>query len=195
MMAPMPRLTGIAAALVLTAAGLAGCTSSPPAPEGQGEPIALAVTIVHGGDTLDEQAQAELESEVGDVLSEYVVRAFLGDYPREDFVRAFDSFTSGAARYAAGDIDVLTASSLDDVTAVTATALEARLSFIVADTNVIGATAHVEFRFEATDDAGETHPLSLTGRFMLQHDQDTWSVFGYDVSRENGEVAEAEESS
>jgi hypothetical protein len=136
-----------------------------------------------------------MESEVGDVLSEYVVRAFLGDYPREDFVRAFDSFTSGAARYAAGDIDVLTASSLEEVTAVTATALEARLSSIAADTDVIGATAHVEFRFEATDDAGETHPLSLTGRFMLQHDQDTWSVFGYDVSRENGEVAEAEESS
>ena len=27
------------------------------------------------------------------MLSGYVVRAFLGDYPREDFVGAFESFT------------------------------------------------------------------------------------------------------
>ena len=35
------------------------------------------------------------------MLSAYVVAAFLGDYPRDDFVAALDSFTSGGARRAA----------------------------------------------------------------------------------------------
>ena len=30
---------------------------------------------------------------MGDVLSHYVVEGFLGDYPRENFVGAFDAFT------------------------------------------------------------------------------------------------------
>ena len=62
-------------------------------PGGAERPAPCAVT-----ELADEKARAELESEVGDVLSHYVVGAFLGDYPREKFVRAFDAFTGGAAR-------------------------------------------------------------------------------------------------
>ena len=41
------------------------------------------------------------QNDVGAVLTTYVVEGFLGDYPRDDFVGALDSFTSGVADDAA----------------------------------------------------------------------------------------------
>jgi hypothetical protein len=181
---------GVALIAALLTAGCSSPSGSDPAEPAA--PAALRVSTVHGADTLDEPARADLESEVGDVLSQYIVRAFLGEYPREDFVRAFDSFTSGAARSAAADIDVLTAASVEDARSISATGLDAELSFLLDGSDVVGATAHVDFRFEVTDADGDTRPLSLTGRLMLEQEQGTWSVFGYDVARDGADVVESE---
>ena len=141
---------------------------------------------------LGEDARAEIESGIGDTLSTYVVRAFLGDYPRDDFVRAFDAFTSGAAESAAEDIDLLTASRFKDAEAVVATRLRARISCLVERGDVVGATARVAFDFEAQEpDAERPQPFSLRGRMMLTPGADTWSVFGYDVARDDVPAAEA----
>ena len=75
----------------------------------EAEPAALDVRVVTCAGRLGDDARAEIEAGIGDALSAYVVKAFLGDYPRDDFVRAFDGFTSGAAEHAAEDIDLLTA--------------------------------------------------------------------------------------
>ena len=152
--------------------------------------VALRVRTVHGDTNLTPDARAEAEGAVGDVLSGYVVRAFLGDYPREDFARAFESFTGSLARNAAGDIDQLTANRFGDAKAIRATRLDADLSFLVEGSDVIGATASVRFAFEATVD-GEVRPFSLRGRLMLVKEDGAWSVFGYDVRTDSGEVVEA----
>jgi hypothetical protein len=201
MMGPMAGTGGGArrateTAVLLVSLALAGCTAEPPggeAPPSTPESVALRVRTVHVAGSLDPDAKAEAEGAVGDVLSSYVVRAFLGDYPREDFARSFESFTGSLARNASVDIDQLTANRFREAEAVRATRLGADLSFIVEDSDVIGATASVRFAFEATVD-GEVRPFSLRGRLMLVEEDDAWSVFGYDVRTDTGDTVEAEVS-
>ena len=50
--------------------------------------------------------------------------------------------------------------------------------------------------FDATMEDGTTRPLVLDGRFMLEADDDgTWSVFGYDVTFDDGDETSAEAES
>lgn len=182
----------VVAALVVL---LAGCSGGEPPRDGEtGSPesAALRVRTVSGAERLDEETLSDVEGEVGDVLSAYVVAGFLGDFPRQDFVRSFESFTSGAARSAAGHIDQLTAARVRDATSVRATELDARLSLLTEQGTVHGATARVHFAFEATMEDGSTRPLLLDGRFMLDGDVGRWSVFGYDVAFDDGARATAE---
>jgi hypothetical protein len=174
-------------ALACAVLSLAGCSGDAPEdPPQPTRPVALHVKTVFGAGALDESTRTELETEVGDVLSRYVVQGFLGEYPRENFVAAFDSFTGGAARRAAEDIDVLTGSPFEDAAAVDATRLNARLSFMADGREVVGATARVAFDFEASLDGGERRPVTLRGRFLLVEEAGTWSIFGYDVARNDG---------
>ena len=168
-------------------AGMAACTGdATDDPDADAQSVALEVEIVSGADGLDETERTEVETGIGDVLSSYVVRGFLGDYPRDDFVRAFDSFTSGAAREAAQDIDLLTASRFSDATEVAATKLRARISCLVDGEDVVGATANVSFVFEATEVGDAVQPFSLKGRLMLVRQGGTWVVFGYDMAPRDG---------
>lgn len=192
---PRRRATRSVATAVAVAV-LAGC--SPSSPEGpappSAPPVALRVETVSGAGDLDQETRTALETEVGEVLSEYVVEAFLGDFPRREFVQAFGSFTSGAARSAATDIEQLTAARVQDATAVTATGLDARLSFLVDSRDVVGATAAVDLAFEATMPDGSTRPVSLQGRLLLEEAAGDWAVYGYDVALDDGSGVAAEVS-
>jgi hypothetical protein len=184
---------------LLAGALLAGAGCSPDTPEGQSgqpsRPVALDVETVYGLDGLDEATRTELETEVGDVISRYVVRAFLGDYPRENFVAAVDSFTGGAAGHAVEDIDVLTAARYAEATRVDAIRLDARLSFLVDGDDVVGASAGVRFGFTASPGARQARVFRLRGRFLLVERAGAWSIFGYDVSRDDGAGARTGASS
>lgn len=183
----MPRLRAAAVAAVVAWLAAACSTGAPPRDPETPDAAALRVRTVTGAERLDERTRADVEGAVGDVLSAYVVKAFLGEYPREDFVRSFESFTGTAARDAAGDIDLLTAAAVPDATAVLATDLDARLSFLTQGRTVHGGTATVHFAFEATREDGTTQPITLDGRFMMEAEEGTWSVFGYDVSFDDGD--------
>jgi len=170
---------------------LAACTGGGGGPGGSGRPteplpVALELRLAPGHEGLSDQQRSELETGVGDALSAYVVDAFLGDYPRYDFVRSLDSFTTGEARRAAGDIDLLTGERFKDAEAVRATSLTARIAAAQDASGFFGATAHVAFAFEATV-RGEpgTEQFVLTGRLMLVKEQGRWSIFGYDVRRDD----------
>jgi hypothetical protein len=171
---------------VLAGAGCSGEQSRDPDPPQPTRPVALHVQTVYGARQLDASTRTQLETEVGDVLSRYVVRAFLGDYPRENFVSSFDSFTAGAARHAVEDLDLLTAARFADAAAVDATRLNARLSFLVHDEDVLGATAGVRFAFAASTGGGEPRLFTLRGRFVLVEEAGAWSIFEYDVARDDG---------
>jgi len=186
------RTTGGAVAVMTLVSGCSTGTPPDSDPRRNAESAALRVETVAGADRLDETTRAELEGAVGDVLSTYVVEAFLGDFPRQEFVRSFESFTSGAARSAAHDIDRLTAARVRDATDVRATDLEARLSFLTQGGTVHGGTATVHFAFEATMEDGTTRPLVLDGRILLDAEEGTWSIFGYDVALDDGAPLDAE---
>jgi len=188
------RATG--AAVLLVSVALGGCTAEQPdrpIAQSSAESVALRVRTLHGDTNLTPDARAEAEGAVGDVLSDYVVRAFLGDYPREDFARAFESFTGNLVRDASRDLDQLTANRFREAEAVRATRLGADLSFVVQDSDIIGATASVRFAFEATVN-GEERTMSLRGRLMLVEDDGAWSVFGYDLATDTGDTVDAEVS-
>lgn len=185
-----------AAVLLALAATLAACTGDDePEPGSSAVPLALSIETAPGAGSLDDTARADAETEVGDVLSQYLVAGFLGDYPREGFVRAFDGFTGGAARSAARQLDLLTANRYRDATDVRATRLEARVSFLVDGRDVVGGSAAVRFAFEATTDDGDTAEFTLEGRILLEEDDGAWTVFGYDLVRDDPGLPDAEVSS
>ena len=195
MMNGMGHPRRLAALAVAGTVAMVGCSAGNPpnGPETSSDaPVALRLETVSGADRLDEATRAEVEGEVGEVLSNYVVEAFLGEFPRRQFVASFESFTGGAARDAAAEIEVLTATSASDATAVRATDLDARLSFLSLDGAVHGGTATVHFTFEATMEDGTVRPLALDGRFLLDHEGDTWAIFGYDVRLDDGVPVDAE---
>ena len=183
----MPGLRAAGAAVVVVSLATACSTGAPPQETETPDAAALRVRTVTGAERLDTRTRADVEGAVGDVLSAYVVEAFLGTYPREEFVGSFESFTGEAARDAARHIDLLTAAAVPDATAVLATDLDARLSFLTVDRTVHGGTATVHFAFEATREDGSTQPLTLDGRFMMDAEEGTWSVFGYDVTFDDGD--------
>ena len=195
----LPRLRAghrrLAVTVVAGVLLVAACTSNAP-PDEPDTPsrtnAPLRVETVHGAERLDEETRAELEKAVGDVLSGYVVNAFLGEFPREVFVQAFESFTLGVAGEATREIRNLTAASASDATAVHATELDARLSFLTRAGTVYAGTARVQLDFEATMEDGSTRPLQLTGRIMLDRDDETWRIFGYDVRFDDGVAVDAE---
>ncbi len=195
-MGPLRRLAAPAAAATVAATvAVAGCSAgSPPDRTEQSNqaPVALRLETVSGAERLDEAARTEVEGEVGQVLSSYVIEAFLGEFPRRQFVASFESFTGGVARDAAAEIDVLTATSASDATAMRATDLDARLSFLTLDGTVHGGTAKVRFTFEATMEDGSVRPLALDGRFLLDHEGDDWAIFGYDLKLDDGVPVDVE---
>ena len=186
---PCARARTSLLALTLATFLLAGCTEEPPpdAPPDPAERSApLRLTTV-APDNLGDADRTAVEGEVSELLSAYVVAAFLGDYPRSGFVRSFDDFTGRAAELATADLEVLTAAGNDDLAgAVRATRLDARLSFLFVDQDVLGATAHVRFGFTGTTTDGDPRRLTMTGRLMLERSADSWSIFGYDVASDNG---------
>ena len=125
--------------------------------------MALHVETGRGAGSLSDEARTTVETEVGDVLSHYVVSGFLGDYPRNDLVRAFDYFTAGASRDAAKDVDLLTGARFQNASTIRATRLDARLSVLVLGRDVVGATAAVRFGFEARSMARPSRSSSAAG--------------------------------
>ncbi len=156
----------------------------------------MRVVTVRGAGSLAERDRTEVETAVGDVLSQYVV----GRVPRGVPARGVRGclrvvHRAGRRGSAAGDIELLTAADVQDAESVRATRLDARLSFLVDDHDVVGATAAVRFGFEAAMGDGENRRLSLVGRFMLVQEDGTWSIFGYDVAHDDAAALGAEGSS
>jgi hypothetical protein len=190
-------LATLLAALFVTVmiATLGACTNEQSGPTDADNPddAALRVTSVQLSD-LDETSRARVESEVSDVLAHYVTAGFLGDYPRGDFVQSFADFTTEAAKQAVGDIDVLTAARFAEASSVRATDLAAKLSFYVVDGEPVGATAWIDFAFDV-DDHGTAKKAALEGRLVLDRRDGRWSVFAYQVHRDDSDLLSTEASS
>jgi hypothetical protein len=184
------RVAQVACALISVLV-LSGCPSDTDQPDEPPRDAALEIQLVGGADALTASARDELQGQVGDVLTAYVVAAFLGDYPRDDFVGSLESFTSGAAEKAAGDLDLLTASRYSEAEQVVARRLEARLNVFAAGDEPAGASARVRFRFAALQQEGEPRVFSMSGRLGLVPEGEGWRIFAYQVRRDDPVAGEA----
>ena len=63
----------------------------------------------------------------------------------------------------------------------------AEVSCLTVEGEVLAATAHVDFGFEVSDGEGPPQRVTLRGRLMLDRVDETWSIFGYDVVRDDAE--------
>jgi hypothetical protein len=190
-MAPMPATTrarrALAAVVVACMVTLGACTDDPddPSPPGDGpESVALQLSIGPGAADLGTAARDDLQNDVGAVLSTYVVDAFLGDYPRGDFVKALDLFTSGVAQKAATHIEELTGAGFKGADTVVASRLTASISAFAPGREALGASAHVDFAFDVTEN-GSTREVTVRGRLMLAPVDGRWKIFGFDVATDD----------
>ena len=182
----------LAGILTTTLLACTGDDSSPPEPDAPSDTPLRVSTLTGAG--IDEDTRARLESEVSEVLADYVVGSFLGDYPRGDFVQGLADFTNRAAGLAVGDIEQVTASRFEQASSVRAEQLDAELSFLVIDGEAVGASAWVDFDFEVEQD-GELLTARLSGRLSLDLRDGRWVVFGYRLVRDDSDAVPVEVSS
>ena len=183
------RTAARAIAAMLMVVALGACTGDddePPPPDQHTDDVALELSLGPGSSELSTEARDQLQNDVGAVLSTYVVNAFLGDYPRADFVNALGTFTNSFAERAASDLELLTGAGFGPgVKSVSATKLSASISSFAPDQNVVGATALVYFAFDVKKD-GKSRVFTRQGRLMLMPEDGKWKIFGYDLTEGDG---------
>ena len=195
-MGRMARRVLAGALVTVLLVGFAACSgdeSSPPGPDVPAADVALQVVSVKARG-IDEETRTRLESEVGDVLASYVVEGFLGDHPRQDFVRALSDFSNDLADEGGRDLNVLTLAGLSDVTAVRANRLKVNLAFYNPGGDTVGASAFLDLAFDVTFKDGTTREATRSGRLSLGRTDGDWQVIGYHVCCADEPVLQAEES-
>lgn len=174
---------------VPTASSNASVQSAPDQPSA---PFRVAVTRVSG--KLTEQQRTSLAADVRRVLTAYLDAAFLGGrYPRRDFTDSFGTFTTGAARTARGDRDLLTNERLGPQTeSVRAVRRTAFLSVLATSEVAAGVTANVDLDLVVRRLSASSERVRLKGRLLLTRNAgNRWSIFGYDLSRSDTPVGSA----
>jgi hypothetical protein len=163
-------------------------TTPEPAPA---PPARVRVSRVSG--KLKEKDREVLADNVEKVVTAYFDDAFLaGEYPRESFADAFATFSTGAARQADGDRDLLTNRVLGPTTeAVQVRRRTAYLSVLAPYRVAAGVTARVHLRFLADRGDKPAKRVDVTGRLMLTRKKSGgWQIFGYDLSQNARTVGE-----
>jgi hypothetical protein len=180
------RTSGHAVATLLLVVVLGACTGdggSPP-PDQPADHVALELSMGPGATGLSTEARDQLQNDVGAVLSTYVVDAYLGDYPRDDFADALDSFSKSFTDRAATHLELLTGAGFGEgVESVSAARLSASIASFVPQEQVVGATAIVDFAFDVQAN-GTTSEITRQGRLMLMPEDGKWKIFGFELTPE-----------
>ena len=195
-MGRMARRVLAGALVTVLLVGFAACSGDDSSPPGPDEPADVALQVVSVKTRgIDEETRTRLESDVGDVLASYVVEGFLGDQPRDDFVRALSDFSTGLADDGGRDLTTLTLAETPAIAAVRATRLKANLAFFNPGGDVVGASAFVDLDFDLTLEDGTTRQVTRTGRFSLGRSDGVWQVTGYKICCSDPPAMQAETTS
>lgn len=189
------RTTATAALGLALTASLAACTGGDE-PEGAEPPGTRAaapgpppvVTVTTLGKVvgqLDPKRRARLKTQVTAVVDAWTDAAYLGDFPRTDFSKAFPGFTKGAAAEASADGGLMSNKRFGpDLERVVATRREVVVDALAVRRRAVTATAR--FVLAMTLDGGVHRRERVRGRLFLTYDKGAWRVFGYDVNRGRG---------
>jgi hypothetical protein len=188
---PGGRSALVSAVAVLLLVGAAGCDSGDDvggAPHASSPshaadvPAVATQTTIERGEGMNAAHQAKVIDGVNAVIDPWFDKAFLGDFPRNDFGAAFAGFSEGAAQDAQLDLDLLSNSGISDrIQSATATNRRVRLDVFAPQGRPRGVTANFVLDFTTKGDLAES--LRVHGALYIAKDKGEWKVFGYDVDQ------------
>ena len=183
-------VTGVS---LLLLAGAVGCDSGDDVGDkGSGSPsshatdapdVATVTTLQKVGKQLDAVHRARVKAGATAVIDPWFDGAFLGDFPRASWGRAFSGFTKGAAADAQQrDLDLLTNAAIaDQIDSASATRRRVRLNVFSFQGHPRGITAHFVLDFSTKGDLKEA--MQVRGDLYLAKVKGEWKIFGYDVDQ------------
>jgi hypothetical protein len=187
-------LAVLGAVLVTSVAFIGGCSddeSDPPAATEPTEPagstpseppITTKATVGKVIGKLDAKQKARVKSDVSALVDEFFDNAYLGDFPRTSFGKAYASFTQGAREDAQRDADLLSNTGIaGQIDAATGTKRRVALDVMAVKGRAQGVTARFTLDFETTGELERSERVK--GYLLLADEGEGWKVFGYDVIR------------
>jgi hypothetical protein len=190
-------LAVLGAVLVTSVAFIGGCSdddSSPPAAKEPGDPsastsptpaerpITTKATVGRVIGKLGATKKQQLKEDVSAVVDEFFDNAYLGDFPRTSFDKAYASFTQGARDDAQRDADLLSNAEIADrIEVATGTKRRVALDVLAVKGQAQGVTARFTLDFETVGELERRERVK--GYLLLSDEGEGWKVFGYSVIR------------
>jgi hypothetical protein len=189
---PLAVLTAV---LVTSVAFVGGCSGDEPvAPEDQQEPTATAgstpakppiITKATVGKVIGKlggKQKQRMKSDVSGVVDEFFDNAYLGEFPRASFGKAYASFTQGARADARRDADLLSNAEIaDQIDAATGTKRRVALDVLAVKGKAQGVTARFTLDFRTSGELERKDRVK--GYLLLVDEGNGWRVFGYNIIR------------
>lgn len=187
-------LAVLGAVLVTSVAFVGGCSNDEPSTPAAKEPtepgvstpaerpISTKATVGRVIGKLGAKQKARMKADVAAVVDEFFDNAYLGDFPRSSFGKAYASFTQGARADAERDADLLSNTEIADrIDLATGTKRRVALDVLAVKGKPQGVTARFTLDFET---AGELERVErVKGYLLLADEGEGWKVFGYSVIR------------
>jgi hypothetical protein len=187
-------LAVLGAVLVTSVAFIGGCSddeSSPPASKPPTEQagstpaerqVTTKTTVGRVIGKLGAKQKQQMKSEVSALVDEFLDNAYLGDFPRTSFGKAYASFTQGAREDAERDAHLLSNTEIaDQIDAASGTKRRVALDVLAVKGRAQGVTARFTLDFETAGDLERSERVK--GYLLLADEGDGWKVFGYSVIR------------
>ena len=182
------RATRLAAPLLAFALAVAGCSGDDSSGSGDGPGSGTS-----SGGPSSVQTTAKVRNVTGSRLSKHRRHAVLTQvtavvdgwwdaaYLSSGDDQAFPGFTTGAAKLAEGDRQIMTAAALPDgATDPVAVRRSVALDILAVHGRAAGVTATVALGVRTSGDTDRI--LAVRGLLQLTHDSGAWRVFGFDVT-------------
>jgi hypothetical protein len=191
------RASAIAATLLSLAIATTACSGDSSGPEGAvpsdgatsatdpdaPPPLATTATLGRVTGKLPKAKRSKVRKQVARAVDAWIDAAYVaGDYPRDDFTKAWQGFTSGAAAEARGDKRLMSNQSIGSkISAVDAKTRKVTVDVLAVNGRPAGATARFVLRFATS---GDVHrKIVVRGRLFLTPGKGAWQIFGYDVTK------------
>ena len=132
---------------------------------------------------LSRSDRKRLKGVVSDVAVHWLEAAYLGgDYPRKDFRDSWPGVTAEAKKLARHDKALMSNAHIGSkVDQVNPSSLAVTVDLLGVKKRPVGATAHVQLRFDTEGQA--QHKVYIGGRLRLTPTPHGWKVFAYTINR------------
>lgn len=182
------------AAVVTGVAFVGGCSDDDPSPSKDADPsiddgtasdvpaVTTNLTVERVTGKLGTQQKQKMKADVIEVVDRFFDEAYLGDYPRQSFAKAYSAFTAGAKKDAKRDAGLMSNAEIaDQIDEAAGTRRRVALDVLAVKGKAQGVTARFTLDFDTTGSL--EHSERVKGYLLLDHEDGAWQVFGYSVIR------------